>query len=212
MEDNKIIELISEERLSAYRSDINDSNLIVLARYTWNINLSQAFYAQLHLFEIFLRNRINYLATRVFGEDWLLGNRVKFNAFHSQKIKEAVENLQKNNRKVEKGRVIAELNLGFWTGLFGHEYYNHFMSKIIVEIFPNLEKSKDRNQIIRTRLKDIRKLRNRVFHYEPVFNSKPSILENYINLVQAIAWIYSDPTDFQNNLDSFNNIYNDEPK
>ena len=80
-------------------------------------------------------------------------------------------------------RVVAELSFGFWTGLTGPRYdvlwRNH-----LVKIFPRRPVQRAH---VQTRLNSIRKLRNRVAHYEPIL-SRP--LQKDVNQIfDTISWM-----------------------
>ena len=208
-----IKQAISAPRLSGFveQSDTSDSKSV--ERYKWNILLSESLYTSLHIFEISFRNRIHNLATIHWGNDWLLNGNVSFSTFHSQKIDKAKLDLQKSRKIIETPRIIAELNLGFWTSLFDHQYFHDFTSKIIIDVFPNLDKKEiKRNSKIRTRLRNTRMLRNRVFHYEPVWNLTPSIEKKYDELIEAISWINVDMAGWLNSFCRFKEIWKNHPQ
>lgn len=198
--------LISEPRLAAFKGD---NDLDKLKAYQRNIELSEALYPALHIFEVCLRNRINELAGNIWGDDWLISGAVQFNSFHTKKIKKAIDDLSRGQKEVTIPRIIAELNLGFWTGLFGKDYYDEFTSKIVVDVFGELPKStKRRNKIIRFKLRNIRFFRNRIFHYEPIYGEKYPVEQRYNELIELIFWISPQAKIWLEKFCRFNKVIN----
>lgn len=180
-------ELISKPRLEALKGESDSEKL---RAYKVNIQASEAIYPALHIFEISLRNKINEIAIRTWGKDWLLGEKVAFNDFHLGKIQKAKQTLIKQRKEATTSRIIAELSLGFWTGLFDKNYFHHFSSKIIHSVFQNLPKeTPKRNKRIRTSLRNIRNFRNRIFHYEPILGENYQAEKRYNELLEVITWI-----------------------
>ena len=60
--------ILSPERLDAYRQD-GAGPEITLARYLWNMALSEALYSPLQIAEISLRNTLHGCLTARFGTD-----------------------------------------------------------------------------------------------------------------------------------------------
>jgi hypothetical protein len=176
------------------------------------MQLSESLYLAFHIFEVNLRNKIHEVASIHFGTDWLVNGNVKFNDFHNNKIQSAMKDLKNKGKPVEIPRIIAELNLGFWTALFDHEYFNDFTTKIVIDSLLNLSKAtKKRNLKIRSRFRNIRKLRNRVFHFEPIWNLQPSIRLKYDELIEAISWISTDMEKWLASFSRFDENENNKP-
>jgi hypothetical protein len=91
-----------------------------------------------------------------------------------------------------------ELNFGFWVTMMKH-YDRIIWHNYIEEIFPDAPKSYnfERNKsTIRENLIKIKKLRNRIFHHEPIFCpiqlSFVNLLENYENTIELMGWLSQD--------------------
>ncbi len=156
---------ISEKRLENYKN---------FDEYKQNICLSQKYYILLSVFEISLRNAIDFYFTSKFSEDWLessvLHNDTK------KRVEEAKNKIIQRKEEVTHDKITAELSFGFWTSLFRKSYTNILRIKDIESIFSNLpprEKKLINRNILDKKLNNIRKFRNRVFHYEKIIN-KPN--------------------------------------
>ncbi len=164
---------ISEKRLQNYKN---------FDEYKQNIYLSEKYYILLSIFEVTLRNSINYYLTSKISKDWLDSSILHEDT--KKRIKEAKNKILQRKEIVTHDKILAELPFGFWTSLFRKSYSNMLRIKDIQSIFPNLPtKSKkmiNRN-ILDKQLNHIRKFRNRVFHYERVINkSSYADIENSI--------------------------------
>jgi len=167
---HRFINILSEERASAYKLSDTETNKDVLNRYLFNIALGKSFYTLLDMFEICLRNRINNIFMSDFGTNWIIENDF-FDDQLKQEVAEIVKRLEISKKDVTNNRLVSELNLGFWTHLFNSKYrYIWQQNKRIIrllkgETFSIKEVSKE--------LTIIRKFRNRVFHFETLFTHHP---------------------------------------
>lgn len=63
-----ITESLSPERLSPYAHDGVDQE-VALARYLWNVALSEALYSSLQFCEVSLRNTLHTFLSQHYGEE-----------------------------------------------------------------------------------------------------------------------------------------------
>jgi hypothetical protein len=144
--------------------------------YRINLRVSQAFYPILNLFEIFLRNSINYQITLYFNNpNWIISEKQGFmndNSLKTSKffLKNAIEKAERTIRRkggvISSGKVIAEQSFGFWTSLFETHHYR-LIGGVVIHCFPNKPNNVNRS-IISQKLNRIREFRNRVYHNEPI--------------------------------------------
>ncbi|TBD33823.1 hypothetical protein [Rhizobium ruizarguesonis] len=82
------------------------------------------------------------------------------------------------------GRIVAELNWGFWTGILAKRYEplwrSHFRKAF------NATGPLTRDQIFQP-LDDLRRLRNRIAHHEPIINR--NIAADYASILNLISYI-----------------------
>lgn len=205
---NDISQAFSEPRLSAYlkRPECQDT-LDALAAYYWNIQLSESFYVTLQSLEVALRNALHRSLTQHFQtENWF------DNSFlHSKEqtaINQAKITLTKQNKLTDANRIVAELHFGFWTSLFDVRYEHHqiLWPHLLTGVFPFIPKSLRTRRYLSKQLNCVRNLRNRIFHYEPIWYWKdlPQQHQNVLNLLQWLS-----PTAYQHImlLDHFQNVH-----
>ena len=146
--------------------------------------MSENFYFLLQNLEVTLRNAIydSYTNCSQFSKPFFYlreQNTTKpYNReFHSyacwKMIGTVKHNLQKNSVTVTDGKIISELNFGFWVNLFQRPYQDHLRIKELKLIFPYMPSKAtmlvNREEVYK-KLDHIRNFRNRIFHYEKVIN------------------------------------------
>ena len=101
-----------------------------------------------------------------------------------------INELSKKGKPLEIGRIVAELNLGFWINLYDRPYME-FQKQSIKNQFPNATNRQRDIFKIKDRLNDIRLLRNRIFHYEPIWHWTD--LNTYFQEIkELLQWINKD--------------------
>ncbi len=180
-----------------------------LKLYQTNLRISQAFYPQLSLFEVILRNALDE-ELKVYFKDsnWLInqqngfmnhaslsyidrktGKRV-YNLYLKKSVAKIIADLGLN---VTQGKIIADLTFGFWTSLLEKTHYK-ILNGTPIQIFTKLPPNTNRN-IVYQKLLRIRDFRNRVYHNEPIIFGRDAVGNPILDLEQA-RLIYSDIRDF----------------
>ena len=178
---------LSEARIKAFEViDSENPKQIYFA----NVALCEAFYTSIHFLEIILRNKITKAVAIVAGEDWLkVDKSVIIDNFELENLKKSRQNLLKINKELSSDNIIAELNFGFWVSFFHKKYESKIWQKkrILQNVFPNFRNSGLLLNVkkIRADLEIIRKLRNRIFHHEPIISSVPSL-----QLAHQLMYLY----------------------
>lgn len=184
--------LLSADRLSGYitkyaTQKCNDP----INLYVWNMNLSESLYPLLQTIEIGLRNSINETITDKFGDPfWLIGTDI-LEPREVRKVHDCRELLLLRSGKATIGKIIAELSFGFWTSLLDVRYEKKLWHKIIKQTFPYLPRNVCTRMHISKRFSKIRILRNRIFHFEPVWHWS-DLMQQHDDIVEAIMWLNPD--------------------
>ena len=84
----ELIETITPVRLKAYGDDSND---ILLAKYIYNLKISESLYPALSLLEVTLRNKICYAIESLICKDWLIKELNHQNLLLDKEYKKLVE-------------------------------------------------------------------------------------------------------------------------
>lgn len=164
-----IIAALSPARWEGFARGVDDE--AALARYIWNIQLCEALYPVLHLLEVGLRNGLHREITAHFGrDDWFdMGWLDRPQAEDIQKAREALE---RQRREPTPDRIVSEVTFGFWCGLFNRHYErSHVLWPALIKpVFPCLPKGMRGIRDIERNINQMRRLRNRVFHHEPIWH------------------------------------------
>ena len=211
---------ISSNRISTYKSK-NHSEIETISDYVLNAKISQNFYFLLQNLEVSLRNAIydsfkkNYPNSDFF---YLFENN-SFNRYKSKKEKHSrecwkmlcgVKYKLKHISTLSEGKIIAELNFGFWTELLTSRdnKYTNMWRKIFLDVFPNYEIKSSIDQdktFIALKIDSIRNFRNRIFHYEPIYNQS-DLVKKHIEIFDILTWLNEDMKLLNELFDEFNNI------
>lgn len=172
--------LISLKKTELYKKQNPDS---WFALYKAELSLAQEIFAYLHFLEIFLRNKITAEFNADFG-DWLLTTNRNFhlNTKEQEKIDQILITLTKSKKATSSDNIVSNLSLGFWTNLFHRHYTSVWQqNKMIERVFPFL-KSRERSlKQVQKELEEIRKFRNRIFHFESLQNSNAPQMQMLID-------------------------------
>ncbi len=160
--------LFSTKRLETYYRLFDCNREKAIAYYLLNIEISQSCYPLLSTVEILLRNAIHNSCSAHFGTDqWLLHTEIPD---IDERIEKAIYKIKLRKQDPSPDLLVAELTFGFWTSLFHRKYAKRFW-KPLMHIFPDSTIEKKHRDKISYKLEQIRKFRNRIFHYEPICNN-----------------------------------------
>ena len=200
----------STERFEAYR-ETGNSNIETLTRYVWNIEFCNSFYPLLQNLEIGFRNGLHNALAKHFNDNlWLINQRRIFGRYDQETISKAQQELIKNNKPIVAGRLIAELNFGFWTGLLSNRYERIFWHNIQIynDTFQNLPVRLRNRQILADRFNDIRRFRNRIFHHERILHR--NLLQTHDLILDTIGLLNQDLLSATKIIDRFPTIFSQD--
>ena len=216
MEYRKLEYYVSSQRMNRFLIATGNSKVKAQKLYRINLRVAQSFYPILNLFEIFLRNSINYQISSYFtNPNWIItekngfmnhGSLTASRFFLKNSILKSERTIRRKGGAITSGKVIAEQSFGFWLSLFDTHHYR-LIGGVVIHCFPNKPSHVNRN-ILNQKLNRIREFRNRVYHNEPVcFNNLNIDFLEAIGIKQEIyellEWINYDLTDY---VDYFDNV------
>ena len=179
---------LSQNRLEAYRSP-GASDLEMVTNYFWNIDLAEALVPSLHGIELALRNSIHTALTAHYGTEMWFYLPGLLESGQLNQLAAALRNVS-NRPPLVAGKLVAELNFGFWVALLSARYEQRVWQPqsyaLLATVFPHAT-GLSRKQI-HDHLNPIRDLRNRVFHHEPIWYQM-NLLQLHADIHQAIRWI-----------------------
>ncbi|MEU4564863.1 hypothetical protein AB0F72_41335 [Actinoplanes sp. NPDC023936] len=161
----------SPERMGPYDAAANGDLDTAFELYAWNSELSAALAAPIGHVEVVLRNAIHENLTawsaRRFDEPrWFVISSRFLQPRAVQDIEIARRRASRGAREESAGRVIAELNLGFWRFLLANQYDGTLWRETVYRVFPG----QPRRRVIHDAAAVLHLCRNRLAHQEPIFN------------------------------------------
>jgi hypothetical protein len=211
---------ISKSRLSTYEQE-NHNELDTLTDYVLNAKISQNFYFLLQNLEVTLRNAIYSSYKKHYSnQDFFYLNEM--NSFNRYKSKKEIHSREcwkmlcgvkhklRHSTHLSDGKMIAELNFGFWTELLSstNSKYIDMWRTIFSDVFPNytIQSSIDHDKnLIAMKINTIRNFRNRIFHYEPIYHQN-NLEEIHTEVFKILGWLNSEMKALNESFDEFSHI------
>jgi hypothetical protein len=194
---------LSHERLIGYRQP-GDDDLAMLTAYFWNIDLCQSLYPSLGAVEVSLRNGIHDALSTHFGTAAWYDLPQLLLPREMDQVTDAKRKIRRARKAIIPPRMVAALDFGFWTSLLDAGYGNSIWAAknpavLVQQAFPQAPIHYQVRSRIHRRYNAVRILRNRVFHYEPVWQGVPMpdgrirpLGDLHLDVIDAIGWV--DPT------------------
>ena len=187
------------EHIGAYLQAAQGDQAKALQLHTWNTALSSALYVPLQGLELALRHAMHRNLAARYGDNWYDNPAAGLDLLSRQKVSNAKKAAERAGA-VTPSHVVEKLCFGFWTALLGAggridwssnrkaDYARTLWAPALRGAFPH-RKLLTRRQAQRA-LDRLRRLRNKVAHYEPIF-MRP--LHNDHQRILAVAgWISPD--------------------
>jgi hypothetical protein len=161
--------LLSEARLGPYLAATDGGLTAALRLYDWNTRVSSAFHEELHYVEVGLRNAMDCQLTdwsRALGaqSSWYSDPRIPLKPPARSKVAIARANATRAAQPEVHGKVVAELTFGFWWSLLSDEYNRRLWRPCLQFAFDGPV----RRARLHAELDELRRLRNRIAHHEPI--------------------------------------------
>lgn len=152
------------------------------------------------MLEISLRNAVHETLKNHFQDEYRFKN--KFPVEFLPIVSEATQKLSIQRKTITADRIIAELNFGFWNRLFNRNYTGLLWKQLRL-IFKNTPKHLRQRDTIADTLYHIRTLRNRIYHYEPIFGNLQDIKQLYKEMLTFLIWLDNDLPKLLSDIDRF---------
>lgn len=183
--------IFSTPRFATYLAEKNGDKTKALALYQWNLEVSCAFLAPLQVCEISIRNAISEAIELTYGGNWPYVRSFKISLANPRSGYSPRGNLLQHRTKPTTGKVIAELKFVFWERMFTSRHDNAIWNAHLRSVLPSFDAEglktvqQLRGEAFNT-LSDIRSLRNRIAHHEPIF--RRNIQEEYERIRRVVSW------------------------
>ncbi|WDJ04170.1 hypothetical protein JH314_16705 [Xanthomonas campestris] len=161
-----------------------------LSLYSWNSQVSGALLTPLHVCEVVVRNAVADALASVYGERWPWSPSFEQSLPNPAVGYSPRKDLFNARRSAPTtGKVIPELKFVFWQKMFTSRHDLRLWQPHMSAVFPHLDHSQatsvSRNTIY-SNLEQVRGLRNRIAHHEPIFARNLS--EDYRKVSELIGY------------------------
>ena len=106
----------------------------------------------------------------------------------------------------------------FWVALYSSPYAARVVHPTLRAVFPNAPKHLRKQQVIGDRLQEVRKLRNRIFHYEPIWHwtqvrsaipGRAALMTQYEDILLLTGWIGTGQSQVVHFIDCFRQVHDE---
>lgn len=220
---------LSNERLDAYRVTSSEPEIDLHARYLWNLALAESLHPLLHCLEVGLRNALHGAISATHGPRWYDLPTLLVDSWGRDKVREAKATLTRAGKPLDPGRMVAELDFGFWTSLLNIRYARQArtppsqsplwptFTQATFPYFPLPGRNPAAGRpALSRRFNSIRQhLRNRISHHEPIWRGWldrstgrfTPVTQQHADVLEAIQWMSAALHDTVARLDRFPQVY-----
>ncbi|MGM0422870.1 MAG: Abi family protein [Pseudomonadota bacterium] len=195
---------LSYERFARYTAWADNDKQKALYLYGLNTALSEALYTPLQMLEVTMRNRFHSALKEAINEYWFDKPALITNPHQREQLNQARQKLRQMKKETSSGRIIAELTFGFWTAFVGRKYEDLWQRTLHKAAKQENGKGLTRKQFSEP-LTNIRRLRNRVAHHEPILHWP--LQAHYQDIIQLTRWLCPDAADWCEYHSRFNDVF-----
>jgi hypothetical protein len=210
---SNIPHIISTPRFATYLRHCHNDRVNALRLYQWNMELSSAFIIPLHVLEVSIRNAVVEALESVHTSTWPWNQGFNISLPNPSSGYNPRKNLQQvAHRQPTIGKVVAELKFVFWEKMFTARHDTRIWNTHIKSLFPHAPTTMNVQQIrsnIHDNIRDIRELRNRIAHHEPIFSRDTS--NDYADIHKLIHWRSDVVSGWMDNLQSVTDLIARKP-
>lgn len=156
--------------------------------YRWNAEISAALVFPTHFAEVAVRNAVATTLSTVYGDEWPhaddLLRSLPIGALGKYSPHRDLKTVR--SRYSEVSKIIPELKFAFWVTMFTRRHHGRLWSKHLTEMFPQVTQQDlaSVRREIHEKLDDVRTLRNRIAHHEPIYyRDLPKDFKNMMSLI-----------------------------
>ncbi|TVO55943.1 hypothetical protein FHP91_11955 [Denitromonas halophila] len=160
-----------------------------LKLYAWNAQVSAALLAPLHVCEVVIRNAVAEAIEAQYGPKWPWSPSFERSLPDPTIGYSPRKDLLSARRSATTvGKVIPELKFVFWQKMFTARYDQRLWSPHLQTVLPNFDLAMSVTALrlkIYHELEQIRTLRNRIAHHEPIFTR--NLVDDFQKIADLIA-------------------------
>lgn len=186
---------LSHERLQPYLDAAGGNRERALRLYLWNTAASAAFYGPLQGLEVVLRNAIHRQLSGRYGSAWYTNLDTGLDRGALGRIRQTIADLTRDGSPNDSPLIRATLSFGFWVSLLGSggrlesgrkaNYEMTLWRPALRQVFAHCATLTRRQA--HGPLNELRILRNRIAHHEPIFMR--NLTADHARILEVTGWI-----------------------
>lgn len=199
--------VFSDKRMERYFALYPHDEQRAITHYRCNIQLSEAMYVSLSVFEVTLRNALCRELQQMTGrDDWyaVFPNTPGLSNLNRY-ITQAAKQISGRHEQTTPSKILAELTLGFRVSLFNSEY-ERILWKDLRRAFPFMPKTMRQRKNVSAPLNRFRAFRNRVFHNESICWNVRRVSDIHTEIVEVLGWMNRDEPGWLAQSDRFQSV------
>lgn len=203
---------LSLPRLGRYILAAGGDRHLALRLYVWNTRICQEMYLPAQFAEVCIRNALSRALQTRYGPKWFQAGPLI--CILPDRLKEELKNVLREEQ-MRRGacfcpdHVVAGLRFGFWVHLLT-KHFDHILWKEGFSVsFAYAPKSISRADL-HSRTDQLRNFRNRIAHYNAVFDRKPTL--EFQNMMDLVGWISPDTLWLMHQLTNPARVIGQRPK
>lgn len=197
---------LSAARMGTYENAVAlvQGGIDALDLYMWNAQISGALMVPLHIVEVSTRNAVDEALTAEYGSTWPWDPAFEGSLPSPRTGYKPRDDLLRARRdQPSTAKVIPELHFVFWQKMFTRRFDARIWSKQLSATFPTAPSDSSMHDVRRElhdALDQVRRMRNRIAHHEPIFsrNLAADVAAMHLLLkyrcVDTLAWMNSHET------------------
>lgn len=207
-------EALSPERFETFRPR-GGSDRDAYEHCLWNTLLCESLYPVLHYLEVALRSAVVRAGQECYGSrptvdvpSWLDTAPPVLLGGEALKVEEAKRRLRDRRMPLDVAGVVGEPSFGFWTALFDVRYETTkiFWPRLFRHgVFAHAPKWMRSRNALSPLLNRVRGLRNRAFHYEPIWHWR-DLRAQHETALNLLGWLSPEVRRMVETIDRFSAV------
>lgn len=206
--------VLSAPRFSTYLRETAGDREHALALYQWNLEVSAALMAPLHVLEVSVRNGIADAIEHRHGGAWPWTSGFVRSLTDPPRPHYSPKRDLKSCACTQPstGKVIAELKFAFWEKMLTSRFQGRIWVTEFPRSFPDAPDGLPSSQLraqLRSEIEEVRKLRNRIAHHEPIFSR--DIAADLARILTCIEWRNRATRDWVSSIEQVSGLLGAKP-
>lgn len=205
--------VISAPRFATYLKARGNNREAALNLYRWNLEISAAFMGPLHLCEIAIRNGVSESLEAIHGGAWPWTQGFIRSLPNPQRGYSPKRDLiLTSQRHRTTGKVVSDLKFAFWERILTRRYDQSIWQTQFYISFPGTPQNVAlaiARQALQSDIQNIRLLRNRIAHHEPIFTRNPQ--EDLDRILKVINWRNPTASTWLSNIETVSTMIGQQP-